>query len=318
MLMLNENQNIPADSMYYVYALIDPRNEKPFYVGKGKYKRVNLHFSSYHLKKDSPNPLKINLINKLKALGFKPKWKILFETFDETEAYETEMHYIKKWGRRIFEENGILTNVESGGIKGRAGVGRRVSQFDLSGDFICSFSTLQSATEALNRKNSTAINLCCKKKKKTAYGFLWAYEGDKPDLEYSKRTKTGPKTSNIVYQWDLEGKLIGKFRSAWHAAAELGNPKGDTQIRSSIKNKWIALGFRWTYTLKSPGKHNFYRKTKPVYKWSLDGKFIAKYSNSWEALASLGRTKGSEQIRSSIARNGTSYGFKWTDVPLLA
>jgi hypothetical protein len=315
--MTNKIQNIPADSMYYVYVLIDPRNDQPFYVGKGKNKRVKLHFSPYHLKKDSPNPLKTNLINKLKALGLKPTWKILFKTFNESEAYKMEMYYIKKWGRRIFEENGILTNVESGGIKGRSGIGRSVSKFDMLGKFVCSFPSLQSAAESLNRNNSTAINLCCKKRKKSAYGFLWAYEGDAPDLEYSKRTKTGPKTSNIVYQWDLEGKFIKKYRSAWHAAAELGNPKANTEIRNSIKNQWIALGFRWTLTPKSPGKHNFHRRTKPVYKWSLDGNFIAKYSNSWEALASLGRTKGSEQIRSSIARNGTSYGFKWTDVPLI-
>ena len=29
--------------MYYVYALIDPRNNKPFYIGKGKDNRAESH-----------------------------------------------------------------------------------------------------------------------------------------------------------------------------------------------------------------------------------------------------------------------------------
>jgi len=49
---------------YYVYALIDPRNNKPFYIGKGKDNRIYNHVNNAikHIKKrGAANPIRYSL-----------------------------------------------------------------------------------------------------------------------------------------------------------------------------------------------------------------------------------------------------------------
>jgi len=50
-----------------------------------------------------------------------------------------------------------------------------VLQFDANMNLINEYSSIQSASKSLNKK-SAAICECCKKKRKTAYGFIWKYK----------------------------------------------------------------------------------------------------------------------------------------------
>ena len=94
--------------MYYVYALIDPRNDQPFYIGKGTGKRAKTHLYNKRSKKDS-NSFKENKIDKIRSEGLEPLVCILKDNLDEQTAYDLEAQYIKMYGRK--EDSGILTNL---------------------------------------------------------------------------------------------------------------------------------------------------------------------------------------------------------------
>ena len=100
--------------MYYIYAYIDPRNNLPFYIGKGK---GNRKFD--HLKEDDSNTEnrnKLNIISDLKAIGMAPTIVELETDIDnELLAYNREDFYILKYGRKGIDLNGILANKTIGG-----------------------------------------------------------------------------------------------------------------------------------------------------------------------------------------------------------
>jgi len=96
--------------MYYVYELIDPRVNLPFYVGKGKDKRVYFHLSEKSRAK-SENKRKYNKIQKMRENGCEPEIKIVKYFENENDAYDYEELLIEKYGRIRYDENGILTNI---------------------------------------------------------------------------------------------------------------------------------------------------------------------------------------------------------------
>ena len=97
------------NTMYYVYQLVDPRNEQPFYVGKGKGRRAKTHLWEVP---ETRNVYKENKIATIRAAGYEPKISYVAENItDETLAYDIEEKLIKSLGRKGYEANGILTNV---------------------------------------------------------------------------------------------------------------------------------------------------------------------------------------------------------------
>jgi hypothetical protein len=96
--------------MYYVYELIDPRVNLPFYVGKGKNDRVYFHLSEKSRAK-SENKRKYNKIQKIRESGYEPEIKIVKYFEDENDAYDYEELLIESYGRIRYDENGILTNI---------------------------------------------------------------------------------------------------------------------------------------------------------------------------------------------------------------
>lgn len=73
---------------YYVYALIDPRDNKPFYVGKGKENRVFAHVDE--ALETSNETDKLDLIRGIKDEGYKVDQVILRHGLDENTAFIIE------------------------------------------------------------------------------------------------------------------------------------------------------------------------------------------------------------------------------------
>lgn len=89
--------------MYYIYALFDPINNTPFYIGKGKKDRAYQHLKGT----DTNNKRKCDTINNLRSLGVEPEVHMIVENIDdESLAYSLEYHMIKN----AKEYGIILTN----------------------------------------------------------------------------------------------------------------------------------------------------------------------------------------------------------------
>jgi hypothetical protein len=97
---------------FYVYLLVDPITELPFYVGKGKNNRMHDHEYSVKNKKDSINPKLLHKINKILSLGLKIIYKKQLENVTEQEALDLEEYLIGYYGLKN------LCNISHGGIGG--------------------------------------------------------------------------------------------------------------------------------------------------------------------------------------------------------
>ena len=97
--------------MYYVYKLKYPESNITFYVGKGKGRRAAYHTMRNKKGYWTDNRYKDNVIRQILNTGVDPLIEYVFYTEDENIAYDHEEALIKKYGRRLFDENGILTNI---------------------------------------------------------------------------------------------------------------------------------------------------------------------------------------------------------------
>jgi len=93
---------------YYVYKLIDPRTNLPFYIGKGKDDRAYTHLKN---NSQTCNPCKDKIINEIYSCNLAPIVDIFLKDLDEKTAYELEEELILDFGRQGIDENGILTNI---------------------------------------------------------------------------------------------------------------------------------------------------------------------------------------------------------------
>ena len=97
---------------YYVYGLIDPRDNQYFYIGKGKGKRYNSHLKENL--KDVTNPYKYFRIKEIETENLKVKIEILFPYLTEKDAFKLEKIIIYKIGRKVFREGNLLNFVPGG------------------------------------------------------------------------------------------------------------------------------------------------------------------------------------------------------------
>lgn len=87
---------------YYVYQLIDPRSNKPFYIGEGKGKRAWSHLT---FNSGCNNPHKDRVIRKIQKLGLEVGVEIIKDSLTKEESKLLES--------RIIDEIGLdnLTNI---------------------------------------------------------------------------------------------------------------------------------------------------------------------------------------------------------------
>jgi hypothetical protein len=96
--------------MYYVYQYSHPETNMPLYIGKGKGDRLNDHWELICNNKRTTNSHWTAKLNQMKSQGLCPIISKIKENLTSDEALLYEEQLILKYGRRDYEENGILYN----------------------------------------------------------------------------------------------------------------------------------------------------------------------------------------------------------------
>lgn len=102
---------------FYVYRWVDPRNNRPFYVGKGALTSGRYYSRAHDLKKHLPgNELLRKVCHKISAAGLKRVVEIVGNYATEAEAHAEEIRLILVYGRRQSAlKTGTLCNLTDGG-----------------------------------------------------------------------------------------------------------------------------------------------------------------------------------------------------------
>lgn len=97
---------------YYVYMLVNPATNLPFYVGMGQNDRAWTHLQKW----DHNNRHKSSTIAKIRDLGLEPVVNLVKEGMSKLEAGVLETNLITLYKKKM--DGGILTNIADGGIGG--------------------------------------------------------------------------------------------------------------------------------------------------------------------------------------------------------
>lgn len=130
--------------------------------------------------------------------------------------------------------------------KQRKSEGHWICQYDLNGKYLTRYDSTYTAATALGIKSVTSIKACLQEKQRKAYDSQWKYSDTKDDIEPYEYKYNSENCYKPVYQYDLKGDLIKKFKSAKEAAEELnGNYKFIRSCAAGYKKS--AYGYIWKY-----------------------------------------------------------------------
>ena len=107
------SQKVLEELGYYVYCLVDPRDKKIFYVGKGVGNRVFAHVNDALENADYITD-KIDTIKEIHAAGLKVDHYIIRHKLTEEDAFTVESVLIDFLTHPDFNKENILTNLVAG------------------------------------------------------------------------------------------------------------------------------------------------------------------------------------------------------------
>lgn len=234
----------------YIYGLVDPRNDKIFYVGYSKNlkSRLNAHI------RDKYNPLKDMIIEEILTHRLKPQMVVIDEckhVFNEDynmyEHERLEIYYIKK-----YRESGInLTNLTDGGGDTGVQLKKRVYKYDQFGKFIEEYESISDASIDHNINSRNIGHAVDQKNKNTCSNHYWF--SSKENAEKFKDKKEAENVLNIGR--GIIGRVI------------------------KTRGKKSAAGYLWFYVGNEPETVKKYVKNnyREISQYDLDGNFLKCY-----------------------------------------
>lgn len=267
---------------FYVYQLIDPRTNNPFYVGKGSARRMYSHTTEARGCKDKwINKIKCQIINNIEQCGLVVGCRVLLEEVSEHEAYCKESEQIDKFGK-IIDGTGILANIADGGKGGAGGLGvKPVQSYTETGALLRSFKSLDCAASFYKIHKSTICAALNGRTKKAA-GVRWGYDGERIEPYIANKSITP------VTKYDMLGDVVESYTSIKKAASAV-NVTYTSIVDCCRHNHHTAGGFRWAYQGELPhalpDNYKIFPGTKILQARAKTGELVGIYSGPNEAAA---------------------------------
>lgn len=181
---------------------------------------------------------------------------------------------------------------------------KKVSQYTIDGHLVKTYDSVVGASDTTGIIADT-ISKCALHKIKFAGGFVWRYEDDTYEGNFTRRALT-----IVVCQYSKSGELLEKFPSI-SAAAKSVQVK-ESSMRDCLKgHSKTCRGYIWRKEGESyQGEYKHHRKTRPVVKSDRAGNVLGIYSSMVIAAETIGLTSDAIQ-KNVIGENRTAGGFVW-------
>jgi hypothetical protein len=225
-------------NIYYLYFHLNPTTKEIFYVGisSNKYRPTNF---------TERNPIWKRYVKK----HGEPIVEIVHSNLTKEEACRLEIKYIKQYGRKNTDPNGMLVNISEGGESGAKGHKLNLEQLEKRKELHKgkkrSIETKQKQREAkIGTKQSleTRLKRSNARKGKTYPKISEALKGKKqPQSFFEKKNKP-------IIQLNKMGEYVNEFISITAAAQSLGFEKDPGGISCVLHGKQkTAYGFKWKF-----------------------------------------------------------------------
>lgn len=224
---------------YYVYDLIDPRNNQPFYVGKGQGGRMYNHVTMVRNGKHDHNKPKCEMIESIMSDGLEVTHHIVEWFSTDKEALMFERDRIRTIGR-VVDSSGPLLNIKSGDEKPRK-TERPINQCDYcTGSIIKTYDSTKSAAEQLGIKWVSSLANAVRGKIPSYAGFVWHYVDEPIRM---------PTT--LIYVWDINGNQLNVCKNEGDASRFIGCAAA--QLHACIQSRRPCKGYIVSTSSTFPG-----------------------------------------------------------------
>lgn len=170
-------------------------------------------------------------INAVVKYGYENFKRTTIKTFDtEEEAYKLEAIIVNE---QLLKCKNCY-NVALGGKISFNAIEKKVYKFDLNGNFLRSYKSIQDAANDV-RVDQANIIACLNGRQHQSGGFYWNYEKTFDYKPYEPEKK--------ICQYTLSGKFIAMYDSLKEAKLAVGS----TSISRAIKNKSMAKSYQWRH-----------------------------------------------------------------------
>lgn len=115
---------------------------------------------------------------------------------------------------------------------------KKVYQYDLKGNFLKEFDSITEASESVNAQ-VCQISACCQGRVQSSNGFQWSFEKKEMGLYENQVVKQ-------VYQYTIEGELVGVYVSATEAQRQTGFYR-KTISKCCKGERKTYKGYIWSY-----------------------------------------------------------------------
>jgi len=205
-------------ALFNFYVLIDPRDNKPKYIGRTVDPKSRLRNHFYEAKKNNKTKKErwLNLLNKL---GKIPKMRILHSRICSiTKAIELEKRLVL-WFSKYYDLKNQPDNYLGAVLNGKT-----VHQYNLKGKYLASYANSNQAYLITGIKDCNIGRACKNLGKytcKSAGGYLWSYElYDSYPYKYNDNVKDF--TGKPVQMFSKNFEFIKEFKTARLASVETG------------------------------------------------------------------------------------------------